>query len=304
MKIPPVISICILTYNHENYIEQCLDGIFLQNIGYSYEIIISDDCSTDKTFDLINNFLLKKNVTVTLNVNKVNKGVIGNLIELLKLSKGKYIAICEGDDYWCDKNKINKQIEFLENNKDCSLVFTNRKILTLDGNLIIDDSYKKSIYKIADVIEGFIPGTQTMMFRNYGTIVDFFNKYSYVYSGDRYIAYFCSLFGNLYKMDDVTSVYRHTNTGIWFKNSSLTKLITSNDLMIGFHKSLGIPTNNEVIASHHFYNSLNVFFYCIKRPLLIGKKKYISFILRPFSLFNKMNRIKLLLIAILKRIRQ
>jgi len=102
-----LISICILTYNHEDYIEQCLQSIANQEKKFEIELLISDDCSLDSTVEVINNFVLKNNISVTLNVNSDNKGVIGNLIELLKMCKGKYIAFCEGDDYWIDEKKVS-----------------------------------------------------------------------------------------------------------------------------------------------------------------------------------------------------
>ena len=161
------------------------------------------------------------------------------------MSKGKYIAFCEGDDYWVDDMKISKQVSFLESNNAYSMVFTNRYIQSIDGEIKFDNFYKKSIYNIKDVVEGFIPGTQTMMIRNYHSIVEYFNNYNAIYSGDRFIAYFCSLFGNLYKLDDVTATYRQTNTGVWSKFTPLEKLEKHNELLLQFHDCLGIPTNNE-----------------------------------------------------------
>jgi glycosyltransferase involved in cell wall biosynthesis len=76
---------------------------------FEIEVLISDDCSSDSTVEVINNFVLKNKISVTLNVNSYNKGVIGNLIELLKMCKGKYIAFCEGDDYWIDEKKYQNK---------------------------------------------------------------------------------------------------------------------------------------------------------------------------------------------------
>lgn len=121
----PLVSIVCITYNHEKYIKQCLDGFFMQKTNFDFEILIHDDASTDKTADIIRLYE-KKYPGIIKPIyqleNQYSKGVKpGNL--LYPLASGKYIAVCEGDDYWTDSLKLQKQVDFLETNSDCSLCF-------------------------------------------------------------------------------------------------------------------------------------------------------------------------------------
>ena len=122
----PLVSICCLAYNHENYIRECLDGFMMQENDFTFEVLIHDDASTDKTADIIREYESKypdiiKPIYQT--ENQYSKGVGVTKVYNFPRAKGKYIAMCEGDDYWTDPLKLQKQIDFLEGNEDCSLCF-------------------------------------------------------------------------------------------------------------------------------------------------------------------------------------
>ena len=111
----------VLTFNHEKYISQCLESILSQKTDYDFEINIVDDCSTDKTREFIQKFKDKFPDKINLFFNQKNigkKNIQKNVLKALKTLQGKYIAIIEGDDYWSDENKLQKQISFLEQNPD------------------------------------------------------------------------------------------------------------------------------------------------------------------------------------------
>jgi glycosyltransferase involved in cell wall biosynthesis len=127
----PVVSICCLAYNHENYIAECLDGFIKQKTNFTFEVLIHDDASTDKTADIIREYEAKypdiiKPIYQT--ENQFSKGVTVSRAYNFPRVKGKYIAMCEGDDYWTDPMKLQKQVDYLEGNNNCSLVFTNYSI--------------------------------------------------------------------------------------------------------------------------------------------------------------------------------
>lgn len=124
----PLVSISCITYNHINYIEQCLDGFLEQETDYPFEILIHDDCSTDGTTEIIQKYSTKypdiiKPMYETENQYQQGKPA-GSLIWNIPRAKGKYIALCEGDDYWIDENKLQMQIDFLENNSDYGICYT------------------------------------------------------------------------------------------------------------------------------------------------------------------------------------
>ena len=121
----PVISVIVITYNQEKYIEQCINSILEQIVSFPYELIISDDHSTDATSKIC--MQLQKNYPelIKLNIQDKNVGLICNYTDVINLCKGTYIAQVAGDDYWIDCKKLQKQYNILESNKTIGLCFTN-----------------------------------------------------------------------------------------------------------------------------------------------------------------------------------
>lgn len=123
-----VVSIQCLTYNHALYIRQCLDGFVMQKTNFRFEAIVHDDASTDGTQDIIREYE-KKYPDIIKPIyqkeNQYSKGIPGYITNLVSSKcKGKYIAICEGDDYWTDPYKLQKQVDYLETHPECGLVHT------------------------------------------------------------------------------------------------------------------------------------------------------------------------------------
>ena len=136
----PLVSIIIVTYNQEDYISQAIESVLCQKTEFDYQIIISDDCSKDKTSIICNNF--KKNFPnkIILNRNEDNLGLVLNYKIAFQLCTTKYIALLEGDDYWSDEYKLQKQIDILESDSEVGLVHTNCDRLYEDGR--IESNYK------------------------------------------------------------------------------------------------------------------------------------------------------------------
>ena len=123
----PLVSICCLAYNHEAYIRQCLDGFMMQKTTFPIEILIHDDASTDNTADIIREYE-KKYPTIIKPIyqveNQYSKGVRVGVVYNLSRVRGKYVALCEGDDYWIDPLKLQKQVDFLEGHPEYTLSHT------------------------------------------------------------------------------------------------------------------------------------------------------------------------------------
>lgn len=111
-----VVSVIVLTYNHEKYIQQTLDSILMQRTAFKYEILIGDDASTDGTGEILRLYADKNPEVIRLFLREQNLGAARNAYELLVAAKGKYLAFCEGDDYWTDQDKLSVQVRFLEEN--------------------------------------------------------------------------------------------------------------------------------------------------------------------------------------------
>lgn len=128
------VSIIVLTYNQEIFIEKNLQGIFMQKVNFPVELIISDDCSKDKTSIIIEEYIKNKpsHVEIKFTKHKKNLGATPNFYYALQQCTGKYLAFCEGDDYWTDENKLQLQYDFLENNKEYSMCFHQVKNISSD----------------------------------------------------------------------------------------------------------------------------------------------------------------------------
>lgn len=161
---PPLISIAIRTFNQEKYISDALDGIIKQKINYPYEIVISDDCSTDNTLHIVSKY--QKDNAIRIVASKENKGSTYNLYQSIVSCKGEYIALCDGDDYWVDEYKLQKQFDLFQKNQDCKFTFTN--CLIQDGEQIKKDRvHQLPMYFSLDQLlrENIMPRTSSIIFK-------------------------------------------------------------------------------------------------------------------------------------------
>ncbi len=125
----PLVTTIVTTYNHECFISQALDSAVAQEGRFIHEILVSDDCSTDGTHDIVRAYA-EKNPGLVFDISEGrNLGISGNMHKCFERASGKYIAVLEGDDYWVSSKKLAKQVDFLEENRDCSMVFSRVKVL-------------------------------------------------------------------------------------------------------------------------------------------------------------------------------
>lgn len=137
----PVVSVCMITFNHEMYIREAIEGVIMQKTNFNFELVIGEDHSTDITLKICKEYESKYPGIIRILSSDRNLGMIPNFVRTIKACMGNYIAICEGDDYWTDPNKIKKQVDFLELNPDYGMVHTdvnhyyeNKKRLEPDFN--------------------------------------------------------------------------------------------------------------------------------------------------------------------------
>lgn len=144
--INPLVTIRCITYNHEPYIRQCLEGFVMQKTSFCFEAIVHDDASTDGTVNIIREYAEKypeiiKPIYET--ENQYSKGD-GSLTRIMDAhTHGKYVATCEGDDYWTDPYKLQKQVDILEQNPKASFCYTAYKVVNDKGQEILDETYRK-----------------------------------------------------------------------------------------------------------------------------------------------------------------
>lgn len=166
----PVVSVIMITYGHEKYICQAIEGVLMQQCDFEVELIIANDCSPDDTGVLIDHILKNDSRSSCIKYFKHDKnlGMMPNFIFAMEKSKGKYVALCEGDDYWIDPLKLQKQVNFLERNSDYVIhsgvaQLMKKKTIT---NELYGFSNEKKIFEIKDFLRQNPIITCTVMFRN------------------------------------------------------------------------------------------------------------------------------------------
>lgn len=221
---PVVVSVCCITYNHAKYIKQCLDGIIAQKTSFKYEIIINDDCSTDGTTEIVKRYadeypeLIRP---IFHEENQWSKGIKRILATFVyPQAKGKYIALCEGDDYWIDPYKLQKQVAILENNIDCSLVLSNGYTgpSYKDRNIINPYGEQPSgyidIHSLLISSGGLVP-TASMCYRSsLNKMPEFFYDCPV---GDKPLRMWCAINGRVF-YDNTPQVFYRQNVGGSFTN--------------------------------------------------------------------------------------
>ncbi|CAG0904158.1 unnamed protein product, partial [Cyprideis torosa] len=133
------LSVIVITYNQENFIEDTLNSIISQKTNFKFEIIVSDDASLDKTQQVIAKIKEENHDLIKPIYNDENLGPNKNLLQAIKRAEGEFIAFCEGDDYWVDNKKIQKQVDFLEKHQNMGLCHTNFSILNQESGQLIED---------------------------------------------------------------------------------------------------------------------------------------------------------------------
>lgn len=137
-----IVSVLILTYNQEDSILKTLESVSNQETDFMYEVIIGEDGSADRTRQICEEFISQSESNVYLYPQSPNVGLVENFKRLVIAAKGKYIACCAGDDYWCDTKKIQKQVNFLERNPEYGLVHTNFKVYLPKTNQFVGNNLK------------------------------------------------------------------------------------------------------------------------------------------------------------------
>lgn len=221
-KGKPLVAIRCITYNHEPYIRDALEGFVMQETDFPFVAIVHDDASTDGTANIIREYAEKypdiiKPIFETENQYSKKDGSLGRIMnDAISATGAKYVAMCEGDDYWTDPLKLQKQVDFLESNPDYGMCFTNSEILC---NLKLSSfkTYKESgKINIIDLIigGGGLCPTASILLRS-EIVKDFQNEVPPLPVGDYPLQVFSAYRSNVYYMNITTCVYRFGNEGSW-----------------------------------------------------------------------------------------
>jgi glycosyltransferase involved in cell wall biosynthesis len=234
----PLVTIICTSYNHENYIKECLDGFIMQQTNFSFEIIVHDDVSTDATIQIVKEYESKyphlfNNIYQTENqFSKREVNIWGDII--IPKSKGKYIAICEGDDYWTDPYKLQKQVDFLEQNEDYVLTLHHRERL-FNHNFTFEKCNKDSIF------------LQCMVFKNFKLDDFYINTLKEILYGDAFIYYKLLSLGKCKVLDFNGAVYRIHENGIHSGLDRLKAIEKNLEALIKIKKYHKALNNIEIV---------------------------------------------------------
>ena len=219
MNQSPIVSVCMITYGHETFIKQAIEGVLFQKCDFDIELIIADDSSRDATDAVVNEIINghKNGHLIKYYRHESNLGVMPNFIFALQRCKGKFIALCEGDDYWIDPYKLQKQVNFLEANLDYVIhggdAFYHRADKLTNCRVI--DRNENKIFQLQDFYFSNNLVTCTVMFRN--ILKGFPEIFRKVVFGDWFLyAIVLNYQKNLkaYRSSEVFAVYRQHDASV------------------------------------------------------------------------------------------
>lgn len=293
------VSVVMITYGHEKFIREAIEGVLMQECDFEVELILANDYSPDQTDDIIQDILSNhpKGTWVKYYRHKKNLGMMPNFFFAIQQSTGEYIALCEGDDYWTDPLKLQKQVDFLETNldyvvcfHDCSVVDENSKIKIKSYLTNFKLDYNENDLKKG----GWLP-TLTRCFRN---VLDKYpDEFKNVNCGDLFLTSYLGFYGKAKFMDFNGANYREHIGGVW---SGTNEKIRNRKMIQDFYTLYSFYENLSDKEISQFYKK-NVYksfmldikyfgfcqssFYNMKRFFLL----YCSFIL-----WKSINKLKLM----------
>lgn len=307
------ISCVCIAYNHENYIRDALDSILAQKTEYRFELIIHDDKSTDNTREIILEYKKKFPNIIKLILQEENQySKCPRIISLtVPYLDGNCVTICEGDDFWIDQYKLQKQIKELISNPNVNLIITQALSLYPDGTTekFCDLGNIKRYISFADCILGpkkdFYP-TATFFFKKniIVSLPDWF--YTIAPVGDYYIQLFASYNNGCIYLPDITSIYRRDSIGSWSQSQSLNfnKLISDRKNRINCNKII----SNQLQLNKLEKSALNKRLCIYKKDIALSylrQKKYFIFTLNIIIGFfsNPLYFLKIMLTSLIRKIR-
>ncbi len=230
MKHKPLVSIWMITYNHENYIGEAIDSILMQETDFEYEIVIGEDCSTDGTREILLEYKKKHPKKFKLLLHENNLGIVENMLTTFKACTGKYVAMLEGDDYWNDPTKLQKQVDFLKKNSEYIVTYHNIELITPEGEFIRDGGYSEDYSSDTMKVGRAEMQTSCCVYRNFDLQFPDYFKDAYLF--DPFLVHLAGFQGKAKFMDTIRpSKYRIHDDSLWsgieavkrFKISMMTK---------------------------------------------------------------------------------
>ncbi len=222
--VKPLLSVCIITYNHAQYIRKCLDTVLEQRVNFQWQIIIADDCSTDGTQEILLEYKEKYPERIRLVLQKSNLGPEKNWLDLLSHAKSEYVLYGEGDDYFIDPTKLQRQVDFLESHEDFSVCFHPVKVVYDDGSRpdelfpLPEQRANKKVLEFKDLLVRNFMQTNSVMYRWRFAKEDVHKVFPKgIVPGDWFLHLLHAQVGKIGFIDRAMSVYRRHPGGVWWE---------------------------------------------------------------------------------------
>ena len=295
-----LVSVRCLVYNHEPYLRQCLEGFVMQKTNFRFEAVVHDDASTDGSAAIICEYAKKypdiiKPIYETENQYSKHDGSLRKIVN--SSCKGKYIALCEGDDYWIDPLKLQKQVDFMEAHPDYMLCGTNGLVLW-DGGINAPEYFNRNFTNRElmpeDVIGRWSFPTASLLFKR--NLLDLVSEFKCkTYNGDIRLILVALANGRIWSLSDVTTVYRRNNN-VNSSTNRIKKRKDHNDFYIGqmlkLYSAYNEYTENrfEKIVS----KAINIDMQRLKVIKLRNSIGVLAFLVHPIISYKSIVKIKIL----------
>lgn len=273
----PLVSISCITYNHEKYIEDALQGFLSQETDFPFEILIHDDASTDRTVNILHEYEVKYPKLIKpiyQKENQYSRGIKISATYQHPRALGKYIAMCEGDDYWTNPLKLQKQTDFLDNNPNFSICFHNMQIIYEDEPHLnrVSNIKQKGITNIKTLARCNYIYTASCIFRkNFSVFPDWYYKCPV---GDYPLHLLNAQYGKIKFINEVMGVYRVHKGGVW-ENTNLSYRLEKWAEMLEILKSKFDSKVNEILNNSLYKLYFELAGYYLKNGNLEKNKFYL-----------------------------
>jgi glycosyltransferase involved in cell wall biosynthesis len=257
-----VVSVMVITYNQEAYIARTLESVLMQQTDFDYELVIGEDSSTDRTRDIVRDYADRFPGRIRLVLAEKNLGPSANSLATLKACRGRYIAICEGDDYWVDPLKLQKQVGFLNLNPEYSLCCGSFESLNEgSGERNIINKFNRSAgadgvpFSLDEMEDEWLTKTLTVCFRR-DALFEYFSKApKYAFRRDVHLFYHLIKEGKGFYSNDVLGVYRIHGGGLYSANVG----VVNTNVAYHCYRELYVKNGDYFTRRMYLRSTLNLF---------------------------------------------
>jgi glycosyltransferase involved in cell wall biosynthesis len=219
----PVISVAMIAYAQEAYVAEAVESVLMQQVDRPFELVVGEDCSPDRSREILSTYAAAHPTIVRLLPGAPRLGAQRNFVRTLKACRGKYVALLEGDDYWTDRRKLQRQADYLDAHPGCAMCFHNVEVRSPDRTVLYNAPDQKPISTLEDLLQQHFIATCSVMYRA-GLFQDFPAWFYSFPCGDWPLYIFNAEHGAIGYINEVMAVYRKHGTGLWSGLSGTERL--------------------------------------------------------------------------------